>query len=451
MESIASTLGAGSGINLPKLIDDLVAADRATRTRQLTARQSANTARVSIVSQARSGLDAFVNAVAQLTASGRLVAAASVSDGTIVGAAVIGTGATGSSTIEVRAIAQAQTVASPIVADPSASIGLGTLALTFGTMTVAAGVPTGFVAGPVNQLVSVGPSNDSLYGLRDAINALAGPVAASVTRDGAGYRLVMKGATGTSGAFTVAATEAGGAGLARFGLTVLDPRLTLATAASDAELVVDGVVTRRSTNSVGDAVAGMRLDLRRSAPGTPVSVSGAVDVEAAKAALRDFVAAFNEVQSLAAAGAEPALRAVRDGLRGLAKLKPAGFSLADLGVRTERTGALAVNDLALAATLGRSPEAIAGVFVGSTGISAGLSRLRSQLTGTVGALTVASTRAAREQSALVAETVRLDSRSSLLRDSLTRRYADADAAVAAYKATANFLTQQTDAWAAARR
>lgn len=451
MESITSTLGAGSGINLPKLIDDLVAADRATRVKQLTARQSANTARVSIVAQARAGLDAFVNAVTQLTASGRLVAAASVSDATIVGASVIGTGATGSSTVEVRAIAQSQTVSSQIVTDPNAAIGQGTLALTFGTMTVADGVPTGFVAGPSTQSVSVGPSNDSLYGLRDAINALAGPVAASVTRDGSGYRLVMKGATGNTAAFTVAVTETGGAGLARFGLTVLDPRLTLAAAAADAELVVDGVVTRRSANSVGDAVAGMRLDLRRSAPGTRVNVSGAVDVEAAKTALRDFVAAFNEVQSLATAGAEPALRAVRDGLRGLAKLKSAGFSLADLGVRTQRTGALAVNDSALAATLGRSPEAIASLFTGTAGISAGLTRLRGQLTGTLGALTDASTRTAREQSALAAETVRLDSRSLLLRESLTRRYADADVAVAAYKATASFLTQQSDAWAAARR
>lgn len=451
MESISSTLGAGSGIDIPKLIDDLIGADSAAITQQITARQAANTARISSLSQARAGLDAFVNAVAELTASGRLGAAASVSDSSIVSATVIGTGATGSSSVEIRSIASAQTLSSGLVTDANAAVGQGTLTFTFGSLTSVAGVPTGFSATAGTQLVIIGASNDSLYGVRDAINALGGPVAASVVPDGAGYRLVMKGATGQASGFTVGVTETGGAGLNRFGLTVADPQLTVSASASDAELVVDGVVTHRSVNRVDDAIPGLRLDLRRSVPGTIVNVAGTVDVGTAKAALQDFVAAFNEVQALASAGADPALRAIRDGLRGLSKLKTSGINLASLGVTTTRTGTLSVDDASLTAALARAPEAIASLFSGVGGISGGLGRLKGQLTGAQGALTSASARAAREQTALTAATARLGTRSAVLRETLTRRYARVDVAVAAYKATASFLTQQTDALAAARR
>lgn len=450
MVAISSVLGAGSGIDTAKLIDELAGADRAAATRQLTARSDAVAARVSALSQARAGLDAFVSATAQLVSGGRLGAAATVSDPTLLSVTTTGGAAISPATVEIAAVATAQTAVSMSFADPAAPQGQGTIVISAGRATVVAKAPTAFAAAGDPQTVTIGPSNDSLYGVRDAINALGGPIAASIAKDGDGYRLTLKGREGDRNGFMLDVTESGVPGLAQLNLTVASPQMEIAAAASDSLVRVDGVTLHRDSNRIDDAIPGLRLDLLRAQPGTTVTVGASVNVADAKAALADFIGAFNELGKIAS-GSDPALASLAAGLRGLVRLKAGSTSLAELGVSTNRDGSLSINEGRLATALDSRPDALAKLFAGPNGLSAGLGALRDRLTGRQGAMTSATARNSREQAAVTAETQRLDTREAQLRTLLGRRFGSMDSAVAAYRATGSFLTQQVDSWNAARR
>ena len=70
--SIASSLGAGSGIDIATLVSDLSAASREPKVTRLSGLITANTARVSAVSQARSDLVGFADSLEQMIADGSL-------------------------------------------------------------------------------------------------------------------------------------------------------------------------------------------------------------------------------------------------------------------------------------------------------------------------------------------------------------------------------------------
>ena len=72
MNSIISTLNAGSGIDTRALIDQLVGADREARTAPLTLRGDALTARISALGQVRSSLQTIASSLAARVSSGVL-------------------------------------------------------------------------------------------------------------------------------------------------------------------------------------------------------------------------------------------------------------------------------------------------------------------------------------------------------------------------------------------
>src|SRR5690606_2853021 len=129
----------------------------------------------------------------------------------------------------------------------------------------------------------------------------------------------------------------------------------LVTAGADAQIVVDGVSMTRSSNRITDAIEGVTLDLRATSveAGETVEITIGRDQDAALAAVREFVAAFNETlaytrqqrENKGALGANGALRSttarirgeLQDGIGGLSPDNPlTHLSLA--GVSFDRHG-----------------------------------------------------------------------------------------------------------------
>ncbi len=78
--------------------------------------------------------------------------------------------------------------------DITSVVGSGTLDISFGTTTfTSGGAYDTFTANPARTAVSVviGDGNNSLAGVRDAINAADVGVTANIVNDGQGYRLVL--------------------------------------------------------------------------------------------------------------------------------------------------------------------------------------------------------------------------------------------------------------------
>jgi flagellar hook-associated protein 2 len=366
--SISSTLGIGSGLDITTIVDGLTQADRAPKDAAIKKREDANSAKVSALADAANGIDSFASALGQLISSGSLFTQPSVSDASIVSAAAVpGARLTSlSAQLEVVQLAKAQTLESVPLADAAAAVGQGDL-----TLVTQAGSFT----------VTVDGSNDSLAGLAAAINAKNAGVTASVITDQNGARLMLKGGTGASAAFTLDVPVGTTSGLERFayGPSVVGG-LSQAQAAQDAIVRLDGVEIARASNSFNDLIPGVQIDLKRAVPGTTVALGVTRPDAAIAQAVDDFVNAYNELatrlaaytsagSSGAPAGPLHGDVGIREMQRKLAQIPSTVLNsqgtihtLAEIGVKTNRDGTLSLDSSRLQTALATDPAGVEALF-----------------------------------------------------------------------------------------
>lgn len=278
----------------------------------------------------------------------------------------------GSSLITVDKLANAQSVQSTSFAGTTAALGTGTLTLTIG------GVATNIV---------VDSANNTLTGLKDAINNSAAKVNASIVNVGSGtadYRLVVESeATGTVNAVTISGTLTGGADPFAGGGQVVQ-------AASDARLSVNGLAVTRSSNTITDVLPGVTLTLLNEGDGDGVietsdasaKVTVTNDSGAVQAALEKLVSSFNAVNKIindqftvkpnsdrqGVAAGDASLRGVAARLR--QELSAAGGtssryrSLSDVGIAFQKDGSLTLDSAKLANALSDDATAVSHLFIG---------------------------------------------------------------------------------------
>jgi flagellar hook-associated protein 2 len=134
----------------------------------------------------------------------------------------------------------------------------------------------------------------SLTEIRDAINALntgtsATGVTASILKVSTSeYRLLLSSdkAGETAGAITLTGSSMD---RATYGFTSLRSPL-------DAEFIVNGSITiKRPSNTVGDAIPGVTLTLKKQDPATTVTVDVDQDSQAIQGKIQKFIDAYNDV------------------------------------------------------------------------------------------------------------------------------------------------------------
>ncbi|MCX7731176.1 MAG: flagellar filament capping protein FliD [Candidatus Caldatribacterium sp.] len=185
--------------------------------------------------------------------------------------------------LQVERIALAHQLASGVVADPGAQVfGTGTITLRVGS-------------GP-SKVVVVTTSNNSLYGIRDAINNAGLPLSATVVGAGSEYRLVLLSrVTGENGGVTIDVNLSGGTEILEFS-TIQPPqnaRVLLGVASENS----DPVAFTFSSNTVQGLLPGVTLDLL--APSTtPVTVEVQKDTNLLEDQIKRFVESYNEVIAL---------------------------------------------------------------------------------------------------------------------------------------------------------
>jgi flagellar hook-associated protein 2 len=471
---IFGTLGVGSGLDTQQLVRDLVAAQRAPATQALDQRQARVEARISALGQFRSALSALSSALTQRIGAGSVSAQPRVSDATVLSLSVGPGQSIPTQSVRVDALAAAQTLTSGSVPDSSASIGAGTLRIRFGTVA-GTDAPTDFSAGTVPDLVvTIGPAQSSLAGIRDAIASAAvaasAPLAASIVNDAGGARLVLRGQTGEAGGFLVETTDAS---LAAFRFQPGEaPGFSRSVAAADARVVVDGVPLRRATNSFNDAIPGARLTLLKAAPSTPVTVSATRDPEELKAVVRDVAGALDELTAIgrdlsrgqtatASAGALAAdgtTRRVLQALGGLATQPlyeaPAGTPsrLSDIGVTLTREGAIRIDEARLARAAEDSPAAVEAIVRalgeprGFLSLGGPLARMEAQLSEAVNGRFGQPSALRREADAITRNRAALEVRMARFEEATKRQFQALDQSVGRTRDLERFLQTQIDIW-----
>jgi flagellar hook-associated protein 2 len=194
-----SSAGIGSGLDVTTIVNQLMTAEQAPLN-ALTAKQTENQSKLTAYGTILSGLSGLQSTLKKLSDVQQLQAVTTTSaDNTIV-SATGGAGAVpGDYAIEVTQVAQAQKLATSGQANMQAVIGTGVLSFDFGTIsggTLSNGQYTGATFtnnGGASKTVTIDASNNTLSGIRDAINAANMGVSATIVNDGSSspYRLSL--------------------------------------------------------------------------------------------------------------------------------------------------------------------------------------------------------------------------------------------------------------------
>jgi flagellar hook-associated protein 2 len=261
----------------------------------------------------------------------------------------------------VEQVAQSQSISSGTFASLTSPVGKGTLTIRLGEWNAAV---NDFEVDPTKTgaPIVIDDTNNSLTGLRDAINKANIGVTASIVSDGGSYKLLMTAKSGAKNEIEITAAEDGGApGLANFNFNETTRNLTQQQEGLDAKVRVNGLLVSRESNQINDVVEGLEFDIFASSLTETISVTITEDKATAEKVIRDFVAAYNtfktEVEKLVGFDAEAKdygslhndslAKNLTKGVRNILTAAVPGLnsdfsSLSSMGIRTKLDGSLEI-------------------------------------------------------------------------------------------------------------
>ena len=361
--SIISALGTGSGIDTNKLADQLTEASKMLQAQRLTTKKTLLETQISDFGLLRSSLSKLETAAAALGSADTFNAKSlSIPDTKLLSITKLDAKATaGNYQLKVEQVAQAQSISSGTFASVTEPIGKGTLTLRLGEWD--AGL-TGFTVDPAKTgaTITIDDTNNSLTGLRDAINKANIGVSASIVSDGGSFKLLLTAKSGAKNEIEITAAETPGSpGLASFDFNQTTRNLTQQQEGLDAKIRMNGLLVSRESNHITDVIEGMEFDLFAASATETISLTIAEDKAAAEQSIRDFVTAYNtfktEVEKLMGFDAElkeygslhrdPLAKNLMQSVRNVLSSSVAGLSggfstLSNLGIRTELDGSLKI-------------------------------------------------------------------------------------------------------------
>lgn len=469
--SIISALGTGSGVDMAALASNLAAAQFQLRNDRIAIRTDTLERQISTASALRNSLSMLASALGDRVRAGDLAITPRVANPAVATASMPGgTAPSGSYTLEVTALAQGQTLASPGFADPATAFSEGALTIRFGTVGGGA-----FSADPDQAALTVNVgAGATLADIASAINAQRGGVSAYVAQTADGAKIVLKGAEGANKAFVIEAADAPDSSGSSLSALAWQPAMGDAgrrlSASSDAQFMLDGLAMTSARNDVGIVAPGLSLKLTGTNAGVPTSITFPSPVPTLSAAMQDLVGALNSVAGDLRAATDPltgdlardsgarTLQRTFAGLGGLVIMPdaPEGAprTLSDLGLAIERDGTFRLDSARLQATLARDPEGVAAMFTtGLHGVFATFDRISraASRTGDPGSLAGSIARYQSQSQQLSTDSAKLIEQQERLRASLTARFAKADVQIGASKSTLTFLQAQIEAWNSSRK
>jgi len=235
-----------------------------------------------------------------------------------------------------------------------------------------------------SKTIAIDDSNNSLEGIRDAINEAKIGITASVVNDGsqAPYRLLLS--SDSVGATSNIRIAVGGGDPALTKLMSQDPvgtqNLTEIVGAKDASLTIDGIPVSKPGNVINDAIQGVTITLLKPTNAT-ASIDVARDIATVKTSVEEFVKSYNELKKIitdltaynpatkkgAALQGDSAMRSLEmqiDGILSTPLSTPVGSltTLSQIGVSRQTNGSLAIDSTKFNTALTTEFDEVAGLF-----------------------------------------------------------------------------------------
>src|SRR6185503_13421168 len=296
----------------------------------------------------------------------------------------------------------------------------------------------------------------TMNGLASAINGTAniGVKASVIATAPNTYRLVLTGkATGAASAFTVTNNMTLTSG------TALQFSATNAVTASNAKITINNIQAESATNVFDNVAPGVTLTVSKAAPATTVSVDIAADSSALRTKVGAFVSAFNEFVKFtndqqtsagkgdgASLGRDPMLRQIRNQIRnvmlGQHGTLAAGTMtrLSESGIEFMADGTLKVSESKFKTAVETSPDQVAALFAGATGLFQKVSDTLDEYQGSDGFISGARERMSKQVAALDGQISNMQARLAIQRTALQKEFIAADAAMSQLKSQSNGLS-----------
>ncbi len=361
-QKIMTTLGAGSGVDVTSLAQNLVDAERVPKENMLNAKITKSEGKVTGYGAISFMLGEVKKAFAALNDKTDFTGVSATSDNTSAFTVSAGATATeGIHELSVTTLAKAQRSVSNTYASATSSINSGqamTLSLTY--------------KGTVSS-INVTAGSDTPQGVVDAINITNKGVKAQLvytsSSDASPYKILLTSSTGEENTFTLSDPSGN--------LSFSDTQT-----AQDATFSIDGIAYKRSSNTVTDALQGVSISMR-SVASTSIQLSRDTTSTADK--VQSLVTAYNDTQSLLKEMSDPKstletyggtllndslLKAVKTTLRTMFMDNSNSASggirgLRDIGVSIDQTGVMSLDSTVLDAKLKTNFDDIVTMFSGN--------------------------------------------------------------------------------------
>lgn len=468
-----SSLGAGSGLDLSGILNSLMQVEQQPLL-ALQKKEASYQSRISALGTLKGALSTLQTAAQSFIPSSGQSAAdkyasfkASIADSSIASASA-GTGAvSGSYSLEVTALAQAQRLTTPDSTNAAGKTALASALLAGGELKIQLGslsdayAYTPDAARELNVTVAAG---STLEQVRDAINTAAtdNRVSATIINGVNGKQLVLTSAqsgldnvlklSGISGLDFDPSGSATGTG------TLSQAAANGGQAASNAAFKLNGIAGKSSTNSVSGVLDGVTLSLLKTNSGTPTTLTVTKDsTSALTTAINSFVKAFNETsksikdlgfynattKTSGALQGDSTLRGSQSQIRNLLATKAGGSSiyqtLSDIGISLEKDGTIKLDSSKLNKAVANDFAGVANlVSVVGSAFKSGIEGLIGT-TGNIAAATDSANRTIKDigkrEEALISRLTQIEAR-------YRKQFSSLDSLVTSMNRTSSYLTQQ---------
>jgi flagellar hook-associated protein 2 len=498
---MATTLGqVGSGLDINSIVSALVDAEVAPKKNSIDRRESGLKAELSAIGSLKSSLS-DLNAALTDISDGSAFDLISITSPTSVDITQTGSPSIGDYAIQVNSLARSQVLASPKFESLSTEVGTGTLTLSLGTPTYLSGQSSGEYASfsvdaSKTTSISIDSSNNTVSGIRDAVNAANIGITASIVLDGSQVRLLFtaddSGADTAISISTVDAGDTSGAnpntdtdGLSQLAYNFSSDtssfvgNLTEARSSSDASFSLNGLSLTSSSNKIANLVDGLDFTLKETTS-TEQTVVVKRDTSGIETKVQSFVDSYNAYQAkldtltdhtqAGALAGDSTARRIQSAVRA-ATTQPNSIAgnvystLSEIGIEADRYGKLnltsATFQSALTANFEDVRELLAGVgtpsgssiitdYTDSQGIADGLVNvIDTYINTTDGMLVSRENRIELSIDDLVDDRLAIDERILSLEERYLRQFTAMDNLVGRLQGTSDFLTGQMDALKAA--
>jgi flagellar hook-associated protein 2 len=365
--------GLGGGLDVQGIVEQILFVE-SEPIRQIESKISQFQTKVDAYNSLNSKVSALLSQLESLNNPESFAARSVTSSNTdILSASASSEAAPGNYQVQVNRLALFDSFASDTsFSSSNAAIGTGSFDLTVGSSTAT---------------ITIDSTNNSLLGLRTAIEASGLAANVGIINDGSGYRLTVT--SDESGSENAIAIDNNTLTLADGSTSLTFSRTHAIVDASelDASLTVNGLSVTSGSNQVEGVIEGVTLNLSGTSPST-ISLAVSNDTDAVRTSIEDFVDAYNDAYSFinsqfqysdftGSSGVLAGDYLVRDIQQQLASIVSAAVAgldgpldnLAAAGVQLKNDGTLKIDDATLDSQLEESFDAVRRLFLATGDVS----------------------------------------------------------------------------------